>query len=237
MIAQAMEIPRLELHIQPTCEAFDSDGSTLPNFQHDFIHGDEKRLLDQSLSGSSACYQHLVDSARSGCPMAFGELWDIHSKRLYLTILRIVRNPFDAEDALQDSFILAFSAVRRFEGRSSFHTWLTRIAINSALGMLRRRRRRPEMSLEAMSSPEDDRWSEGFRDIAPGPEQLLDRKQQHATLMHDVDQLPTRLQDVVQTLLIEDCTVREAACRLNISYAAAKSRLYRARVMMHATNM
>lgn len=237
MIAHVVETPGFELHIPPASKAFDSEVGAIRDFQHDFDYRDETRPLNPSLSASSACNQHLVDSARLGCPTAFAELWDIHSKRLYLTIFRIVRNTYDAEDALQDSFILAFSAVRRFEGRSSFHTWLTRIAINSALGMLRRRRRRPEMSLEAISLPEDERWSEGFRDVAPGPEQLLDRKQQHANLMHDVDQLPTRLQDVVQTLLVEDCTVREAACRLNISYAAAKSRLYRARVMMHSTNM
>jgi RNA polymerase sigma-70 factor (ECF subfamily) len=231
MVAQVVETSRFELHIQPTGGIGIPTAVALSDFPHHHpVRWDtEHPLQDQSTPCTPSFSRHLVESARLGCPTAFAELWGVHSRRLYLTIFKIVRNPVDAEDALQDCFVLAFTAVNRFEGRSNFYTWLTRIAINSALSMLRRRRRRPEMSL-----PKEEHWPDEFRDVAPGPEQLLDQKQRHATLMRAMHRLPTRLQDVVQILLIEDCTVRQAACRLNISYAAAKSRLHRARAMIHS---
>jgi RNA polymerase sigma-70 factor, ECF subfamily len=62
-------------------------------------------------------HQHLILAARSGCRTSFNELWDFYSRRVYRTTLSITKNAQDAEDALQDSFLLAFRALERFEGR------------------------------------------------------------------------------------------------------------------------
>src|SRR5215467_14859749 len=82
----------------------------------------------------------LVAQARSGHSGAFGALYERHKLKVYRTALRILRNQEDAEDAAQRSFQRAFTNLSRFRGDSTFSTWLTRIAINEALMILRQRR-------------------------------------------------------------------------------------------------
>src|SRR5258708_206732 len=92
--------------------------------------------------------EQLVSAAQAGSSSAFGELRDIYSPRVYRQLLTITKNREDAEDALQDAFLRAYLAIHAFEGRSTFYSWLTRIAINSALMILRKRRTRPEISFD-----------------------------------------------------------------------------------------
>src|SRR5258708_39914878 len=82
----------------------------------------------------------LVSMAKLGDSDAFVELGKLHSNRILQTIYRITRNWHDAEDALQDAMLKAFSHLKDFQEKSSFSTWLTRIAINSALMILRKTR-------------------------------------------------------------------------------------------------
>ena len=79
---------------------------------------------------------------------AFATLHNLYSRNLYRTVLLITKNREDAENAVQDSFIRAFVSISSFEGRSSFYSWLTRIGVNSALMILRRRRNQAEVSFE-----------------------------------------------------------------------------------------
>jgi RNA polymerase sigma-70 factor (ECF subfamily) len=176
--------------------------------------------------------RHLVLAAQSGCRTAFNELWEIYSRRVYGTVFSIVKSPQDADDALQDTFLRAFLALETFEGRASFYTWLTRIAINSALGILRKRRCRPETSLDSTSRRDAEWTSEDLRDLAPDPEHVFSQQQRRAKLMQAIHKLPTNLREAVQELIAEDSSVKEIACRLNISQSAAKSRLYRARTRL-----
>jgi RNA polymerase sigma-70 factor (ECF subfamily) len=176
--------------------------------------------------------QQLVLAARSGCRTAFNKLWELYSRRVYRTILGITNNAQDAEDALQDSFLRAFLALESFEGRASFYSWLTRIAINSALGILRKRRRRPETPLYPTYEQEDESAPAKFRDLAPDPEQIYDQHERCARLMQAIHRLPRALREAVQARITEECSLKEVAYRLNISEAAAKSRLYRARITL-----
>ena len=188
-----------------------------------------RRVGDDTASPSD---QHLVVAARLGCRTAFNELCHRYSRRIYRTTFNITKNAQDAEDALQESFLRAFLALESFEGRASFCTWLTRIAINSALAMLRKRRCRPETSLDSTSRQEDEGGLAAFRDLAPDPEQIFGQQQRHAKLMQAIHKLPTDLREAVQARIAGDCSVKEVAYRLNISQAAAKSRLYRARTRL-----
>lgn len=176
--------------------------------------------------------QHLVLAARSGCRASFNELWDLHSRRVYRTTLSITKNAQDAEDAMQDAFLRAFLALESFEGRASFCTWLTRIAINSALGMLRQRHRHPEISLDSTFREVAQTAPEKLRDSSPNPEQIFEQEQRRAKLMKAIHKLPAKLRGTVQSRIAGDCSVKEIAYQLNISQAAAKSRLYRARTRL-----
>src|SRR6202012_5547728 len=82
----------------------------------------------------------LVAAAKSGDSVAFQELSTRHRYRLTVLINRVTRNWQDAEDAVQEAHMMAFLHLNRFEGRSAFSTWITRIAMNSALMSLRKKR-------------------------------------------------------------------------------------------------
>ena len=109
--------------------------------------------------------KELLAAAKLGRGAAFDELCQPYAKRLLPTIQLFTRNREDAEDALQDCFLRAFVHIKDFDGRSKFSTWLTRIAINCALMILRRRRNSFELSLS-----ETTERVLGVSDHLPNPE-------------------------------------------------------------------
>src|ERR1700723_3278496 len=95
----------------------------------------------------------LVTWAKHGERMAYVELFRRHRELVFRTALKITRNTDDAEDVLQDSWMRALAHIGSFDGRSAFSTWVTRIAINSALGMIRKSGRHKEVSLDDPADP------------------------------------------------------------------------------------
>src|ERR1043166_6270423 len=109
------------------------------NVQQPVIKGPE-RPRGSMAKGAAINERRLVAEAKSGCPSAFAELYERHRPGIHRRALGILRNQQDAEDAVQRSFQRAFTNLRGFRGDSTFSTWLTRIGINEALTLLRRRR-------------------------------------------------------------------------------------------------
>ena len=171
----------------------------------------------------------LVRAAQSGSTAAFAELRSLYSHRIYKTIIGIVRNKEDAEDVLQDSFFRAYLALKSFEGRANFYTWLTRIAINSAFMVLRKRRSHLEISIHCSSRPDGESVPFDFVDSTPDPEESYDRHQRHLRIMSAIRKLSPSLREVVECRIIKECSLTETADELDITEAAVKSRLYRAR--------
>jgi RNA polymerase sigma-70 factor (ECF subfamily) len=171
----------------------------------------------------------LVGAAQAGSSAAFAELQRLYSGPLYRTILKITRNKEDAEDALQDSFMRAFLSLCRFEGRSSFYSWLTRIGINSALIILRRRRSRAEVSFELYSDAPGESAEFEVRESSLDPEQICDQHQRRSQLFRAIQKLEPGLRAVVQLQITGDRSLEEIAGILKITEAAVKARLYRAR--------
>src|SRR5580698_2931547 len=125
------------------------------------IFADEEVASETApLHNESLQSRDLVAAARSGSSAAFAELREIYARRVYWKLLNMTKNREDAEDALQDTFLRAYMALHTFEERSSFYTWITRIAINSALMILRRRRTRAEVSFDSPEETEEE--SSGF---------------------------------------------------------------------------
>jgi RNA polymerase sigma-70 factor, ECF subfamily len=176
--------------------------------------------------------KHLVTAARAGSSVAFTELRDIYAQRVYRKLLTMTRNREDAEDALQDAFLRAYLALHTFEERSSFYTWITTIAINSALMILRKRRRRSEVSFDNPSETEDAIYVYEFKDSGPSPEHVCVDRQRYAFLLRSIWELPPRLRQVIELQMIENYSLREIAQTLEISQAAVKSRLSRARARL-----
>jgi len=198
------------------------------------ICADNKIAIEvTSLHNEALQTAKLIAAARSGCPAAFAELREIYGQRIYRKLLTITKNREDAEDALQDTFLQAYRALHTFEERSSFYTWITRIAINSALMILRKRRRRLEVSLEN-SSGEETIFAFEFKDTCPSPEHICVHRQRYARVLRAVWKLQPRLREVVEMQMTENCSIREIAQALEISEAAVKSRLSRARARLAA---
>jgi len=185
-----------------------------------------------SLHDESIQSRNLVAAARSGSSAAFSELREIYGRRVYRKLLTITKNREDAEDALQDAFLRAYLAFHTFEERSSFYSWVTRIAINSALQILRRRRIRPEVSFDGAGETEEASSSFEVKDTGPSPEHICVHRQRYARMMRSIGKLQPRLRQVVEMHMEEDCSVREIAQALELSEAAVKSRLYRARMRL-----
>jgi RNA polymerase sigma-70 factor (ECF subfamily) len=176
----------------------------------------------------------LVVRAKAGDTSAFVELRERHSIKVLRTVYRITRNWEDAEDALQESLLKAFKHLNGFENKCSFSSWLTRIAINSALMTLRRRRACREISID---STDDDGTIFGRlepQDLSEDPERRYARSEREELLKRAILRLRPGLRDVVELRQAEECSLKELAERLGISLAAAKSRLLRARVALQA---
>jgi len=177
----------------------------------------------------------LVTAVQAGVPEAFAQLHAIYSPRLYRTIIAITKNPEDAQDALQETFLRAHLRVHAFEGRSGIYSWLTRIAINSALMILRRRRARPETLFDPQS---DDRCEAIFfepKDPAPNPEEAYDLHQRQLKTLRAIRDLDPKLGAPIRMQMKHGLSVTEISQALNISEAAVKARLYRARQRLSTT--
>lgn len=156
--------------------------------------------------------------------IAFMELIRRGSPAALRTIRNIARNPADVDDVMQDTVVNAFNGVRFFDQRSTFSTWLTRIAINNALLLLRRRKNNKEISLEES----DDRPLQ-VADHRISLEQVLIRNQSIEIVRRTIQALPSPLRDYVKQRYLEELPHREAASSLGISLSAGKSRSLRAR--------
>jgi RNA polymerase sigma-70 factor, ECF subfamily len=187
------------------------------------------RPLNESQEPEQTGDDALVVAAQSGSESAFRELCRRNAGQVFRSILRITRDYADAEDALQDSLIRAFVHLQQFDRRSNFSTWLTRIGINSALMILRKKRRNCETPLDGMDSDENTRWQRDFPDIAANPEECCLLNDRRRTMYGAICRLPLQLRVVAEMRLIKDLSVREIAATLNISITATKSRLHRAK--------
>ena len=170
--------------------------------------------------------EQLVRKAQLDDERAFGELVHRYESKVYSLALKMLRNPEDAEDVLQDTFLRAYRGIKSFQGNSTFSTWIYRITANSALMRLRRKHL-PTVSIDDA----DEREAPiNIADWAPGPvEQLLTQETQQA--MNDaVQSLPPEFRQVFVLRDIEELSNSEVAEILDLSVAAVKSRLHRARL-------
>jgi RNA polymerase sigma-70 factor, ECF subfamily len=179
----------------------------------------------------------LVRAVQAEVPEAFAQLYAIYSPRLYRTITAITKNPEDAQDALQETFLRAHLRVHAFEGRSDIYSWLTRIAINCSLMILRKRRTRPEVLFDPQPDQRCEAISFEVKDSAPNPEEAYDLRQRQTKTLRAIRRLDPKLQAALRMQMMRDWSVKEISQALNISVSAAKSRLYRARQQLSTRNV
>ena len=171
---------------------------------------------------------YLVAAAKDGDHQAYAELCRRHSKQILRTVLRITRDIADAEDALQEALLKAYIHIGRFEERSAFSSWLTRIAINSALMLLRKKRSQPVYSFETDPDAGDFKLPEP-RETSHNPEESCVQNALENELAQAIRYLPPTLRVVIQIRYQEDASGAQIAKMLGISESAVKTRLFRAK--------
>jgi RNA polymerase sigma-70 factor (ECF subfamily) len=171
----------------------------------------------------------LIRQAVAGNPDAQERLFNTHSPRLYRAAHAILRNKEDAEDVVQESWCRAYAKLDSFEGRSAFSTWLTRIAINSALMLRRRKSIRVEASLNEILDNQSEPIFDGVVAQPPNPEEIHGASELNALIEGQIRELPPRVQSAFRLSKIEEFSTAEAARTLGIRETALKSRVSRAR--------
>lgn len=172
--------------------------------------------------------EELVDRVRAGHSAMFGVLIDRYHRRLYCLALRILRNDAEAEDALQDAYVLALTRLDQFAGRSSFFTWMARITMNEAFTRIRQRQRTQRLAA-AVESP-----GNAHRIYAPveSPEQGAIRREMDKLLASGVRNLPERYRTVFAMRELEELSTMDAARSLGVTEECVKTRLHRARELL-----
>jgi len=173
--------------------------------------------------------RNLVQRGLAGDADALDQLFSVHATRLYRTAFGILRNKEDAEDAVQDGLCMAFTKLRSFEGRASFSTWLTRIVINSALMLRRRRNAHPEPSLDDIFDDHSEYRPETLADERSNPEELCRSTELNALLEEQLRLLSPALQSALRIRELQGFSTAETASALGINQSTMKSRALRAR--------
>lgn len=193
-------------------------------------------LRTLEISGESTD-ETLLSAARRGHRAAFGLLCDRYEKRIFRVAQRITRNREDAEDAVQDAFLNAFIHLKDFDGRSGFLTWLTRIAINSALAKLRKKRSIREVPMVEPGTDAPSSQQFEIPDHTPNPEERYREREQNKMIRAAVRGLRPRARKVVEFHQLEEFSIKETAKILGITTSAAKSRMFHARAALRKTSL
>lgn len=176
--------------------------------------------------------QELIQRALGRDPDALSPLFDQYISRLTRVALSVLHNKEDAEDAVQDGLLNAYLHLDSFQGRSQFSTWLTRIVVNAALMVLRRKRARPETSLEENQERSLKAWPTWTADPHPNPEQACATVEIKEGIRKQIDQLTPGVRSAFWLRQIAGLSTKQVGEALGIQENAAKSRLSRARTQL-----
>lgn len=171
----------------------------------------------------------LVTAARNGNERAFETLVERYRGRIIAIALRFTRVEEDAEDAAQLSFQKAYFRLRTFEGKSSFSTWLTRIAINEALMLRRRIRAHRQVSIDEPIEAETGSADLEIPDSRPDPEASCAQGERARILLAAMGNLRPALRKAIELRELTELSTEETAGHLGISVGAVKARLFHGR--------
>jgi len=190
-------------------------------------------MCSTSLSLDSAARSALLMQARRGDRESLAKLVLPYAPGLYLGALRLTRNPADAEDVRQDAFLKAMTRLEQFAGapgenRDNLHAWVSRIAANASIDVIRKRRDGKLFSLEEPNGAGDETLGSNVTACEDNPEERFARREMRKLMADAITQLAP---DLRQACLLRDVlqySTQEVAGRLGISAMAVRLRLFRA---------
>jgi len=175
----------------------------------------------------------LVRRALARDSSAFRAIMQAYNRRLYRIARSILRDDAEAEDAVQESYVRAFTHLQNFRGESSLATWLSRITINEALGRLRARRATVDIATIETQGAAAEIIPFPLTSRSDDPERTMAQRQLLQLVEKATDNLPEVYRTVFITRVIEGMSVEETADILNLRPETVKTRLHRARRLVH----
>ncbi|MGV7213759.1 RNA polymerase sigma factor [Bradyrhizobium sp. UFLA05-112] len=174
----------------------------------------------------------LVERARVRDEAALRAIMQANNRRLYRLARGILRNDSEAEDVVQETYVRAFTHLDGFRGESGLSTWLSRIAINEALGRVRSRKVHVEISALPEATLEAQIIQFPVSSAAGDPEKSMAQREIQRVVEHAVDELPDVFRMVFIARVMEGMTIEETAQLLGVKSETVKTRLHRARAML-----
>jgi len=191
-----------------------------------------RQVQAPQISSTGTADAELVRRARNRDEAAIRLIMQSNNRRLYRIARGILRNDSEAEDVVQETYVRAFTHLDGFRGDSSLATWLARIAMNEALGRLRRQR--PEVEWTSLPSGVLEAQIIQFPLSATSddPEKSMAQREIQHVVEHAIDELPDAFRIVFITRVIEGMNVEETGEILGLKPETVKTRLHRARTML-----
>ena len=177
----------------------------------------------------------LVAGAKTGDAHAFELLVERHEGKILSLAQRMTRNREDAEDVVQQSFQKAFIHLKKFEGESLFSTWLTRIAINEALMLLRRRRGTREVPIAESNTEDETALPLDIPDVGPNPEDSCLQREQERILSAAVNELTPGMRKAIELRELGELSTGETDQVMGLSVGAVKARVFHGRRKLRET--
>src|SRR5467141_2874143 len=177
----------------------------------------------------------LVAGAKTGDAHSFELLVERHEGKIFSLAQRMTRNREDAEDVVQQSFQKAFIHLKKFEGESLFSTWLTRIAINEALMLLRRKRGSREVPIAESTTEDKIALPMDVPDSGPNPEDSCLQREQERILSAAVNELTPGMREAIELRELGELSTGETAQVMGLSVGAVKARLFHGRRKLRKT--
>ncbi len=198
---------------------------------HKFITniGNQEAEIASGYSLSEKGDMTLVAAAKKKDPEAFEILVERHARRVFFAARRVAHTREDAEDVVQQSLQKAFVHLDQFEGKSSFSTWLTRIAINEALILLRKSRGLREVLINDSNEGEETSFVLEIPDSGPSPEDNYSQRERQRILFSALNELPHGMRRAIQLRELGERSTEETARIMGISAAAVKARVFHGR--------
>jgi RNA polymerase sigma-70 factor, ECF subfamily len=180
-------------------------------------------------SCDSTAEEELVAAAKGGDEAAFESLFNRHQQKIFMLAFRYTRVREDAEDIVQQTFQKAFLHLQTFEGKSSLSTWLTRIAINEALMLLRSRRGLREVVIDDSIGDEETSPALELADASPDPEASYLQRETTHILSVAMRRLRPGMRKAIELRDLGELSNRETAAHMGVSVGTVKARVFHAR--------
>ena len=185
--------------------------------------------VNATQSPKSATEAEAIRLAQAGDAAAFEHLYQLHGRRVYALCLRMVGNPSDAEDLMQEAFLQLFRKIGTFRGESAFSTWLHRMTVNVVLMRLRKKTL-PAASLEETTEPDEE--TGGPRKDIGAPDLRLSGAVDRVNLERSIEKLPPGYRTVFVLHDVQGFEHNEIAGIMGCSVGNSKSQLHKARTRL-----